>query len=68
MEEAEQAKKRLIFEEFFVFSAGLSLIRAARQNVQSPPYRDCELSGFLDALPFTPTGAQRRAMEEGLLF
>ena len=30
MEEAELAKKRMIFEEFFVFSAGLSLMRAAR--------------------------------------
>ena len=28
--EAEQAKKRLIFEEFFIFSAGLSLLRASR--------------------------------------
>ena len=28
--EAEMAKKRLIFEEFFIFSAGLSLMRAAR--------------------------------------
>ena len=31
MEEAELAKRRLIFEEFFVFSAGLSLMPTARQ-------------------------------------
>ena len=32
MAEAEAAKRRLIFEEFFVFSAGLSLMRAARAD------------------------------------
>ena len=64
MAEAELAKKRLIFEEFFVFSAGLSLMRSARAQKQSPPYRDLDLKPFMDALPFRLTGAQRRAMEE----
>ena len=64
MEEAEQAKRRLIFEEFFVFSAGLSLMRAARQTVSTAPYKDCDLTDFYGALPFSPTGAQRRAMED----
>jgi len=64
MEEAEMAKKRLIFEEFFVFSAGLSLMRAKRALKQSPPYQDTDLSAFLQALPFTLTGAQSRAIGE----
>ena len=64
MEEAEMAKKRLIFEEFFVFSAGLSLMRAARAQKQTVPYQDCELSGFYSRLPFTLTGAQHRAISE----
>ncbi len=64
MEEAEMAKKRLIFEEFFVFSAGLSLMRAARAQKQTAPYQDCDLSGFYSRLPFTLTGAQSRAIHE----
>ncbi len=64
MEEAEMAKKRLIFEEFFVFSAGLSLMRAARAQKKTIPYKNCDLSGFYSRLPFTLTGAQSRAIGE----
>lgn len=64
MEEAEQAKKRLIFEEFFVFSAGLALMRAARADVQAEPFTNCDLQPFLAQLPFSLTGAQRKAIDE----
>ncbi len=64
MEEAALAKKRLIFEEFFVFSAGLALMRAARAGKSVAPYKDLDLNGFYGALPFTLTGAQSRAIEE----
>ena len=64
MAEAEMAKKRLIFEEFFVFSAGLALIRAARAEKRTEAYGDTELSLFYNSLPFTLTGAQKRAVEE----
>jgi len=64
MEEAEQAKKRLIFEEFFVFSAGLSLMRAARGAKKVEPFGQTEMDAFYRTLPFTLTGAQRRAIEE----
>lgn len=64
MAEAEMAKKRLIFEEFFVFSAGLSLMRAARAEKKTDPYKNLELSAFTGALPFALTGAQKRAIDE----
>ncbi len=64
MEEAELAKRRLIFEEFFVFSAGLSLMRASRQRKNVAPYENCDLSAFYNALPFALTGAQQRAIGE----
>ena len=64
MAEAELAKKRLIFEEFFVFSAGLSLMRAARAEKRTEPYRNIDLMPFHHALPFTLTGAQNRAISE----
>ncbi|MBQ4600321.1 MAG: ATP-dependent DNA helicase RecG [Oscillospiraceae bacterium] len=64
MEEAELAKKRLVFEEFFVFSAGLSLMRAARAEKRTDPYQNRELTAFYAALPFALTGAQSRAIAE----
>ena len=64
MEEAELAKKRLIFEEFFVFSAGLSLMRATRAGIKAAPYENTDLSPLLGALPFSLTGAQSRAIAE----
>ena len=64
MEEAEMAKKRLIFEEFFIFSAGLSLMRAARATKAAPIYVNRDLTQFYGALPFRLTGAQQRAIQE----
>ena len=64
MEEAELAKRRLIFEEFFVFSAGLSLMRAARAGKRTPVYENTSLEEFYNVLPFTLTGAQNRAIDE----
>lgn len=64
MDEAMQARRRMIFEEFFVFSAGLSLMRAARAQKRTPPYRDTDIAPFLARLPFTLTGAQQRAIDE----
>ena len=64
MAEAEMAKKRLIFEEFFVFSAGLALMRASRAEKTTESYVNLDMKPFYGALPFTLTGAQSRAVEE----
>ena len=64
MAEAELAKKRLIFEEFFVFSAGLSLMRASRAEKKAEPYTNIDLMPFHMALPFRLTGAQNRAVSD----
>ena len=64
MEEAELARKRLIFEEFFIFSAGLSLMRASRAAKRTPAYENTDLTAFYAALPFHLTGAQQRAIGE----
>ena len=37
----------MIFEEFFVFSAGLSLMRAARKEKKTEPYTDFDMASFL---------------------
>ncbi len=64
MAEAELAKKRMVFEEFFVFSAGLALMRASRAEKTAQPYADCSLEPFYQALPFALTGAQERAVAD----
>ena len=64
MAEAELAKKRLIFEEFFVFSAGLALMRAQRARKKAKPYENLDLTPFYKSLPFTLTGAQQGAIDE----
>ena len=64
MEQAVQAKKRLIFEEFFVFSAGLSLMRSSRAEKKCTPYHNFNMKPFYGSLPFALTGAQSRAVEE----
>ena len=64
MEQAAQAKKRLIFEEFFVFSAGLSLMRSSRAEKKCAPYTNFNMKPFYGSLPFSLTGAQSRAVEE----
>ena len=64
MAEAEQAKRRMVFEEFFVFSAGLARLRAARQERRTVPFRRCDLAPFAAALPFALTGAQKRAIAD----
>ena len=64
MEQASQAKKRLIFEEFFVFSAGLSLMRSSRAEKKCTPYHNFNMKPFYGSLPFSLTGAQSRACKE----
>ena len=64
MAQAREARKRMIFEEFFVFSAGLALMRAARAEKRTAPYENTDLTSFYAGLPFTLTGAQQRAIEE----
>ncbi len=64
MAEAELAKKRLIFEEFFVFSAGLALMRAVRAKKTVRPYRDLDIQPFLAALPFTLTNDQQQTIRD----
>ena len=63
-EALELARKRLIFEEFFLFSAGLQLMRSRRKQAAAVPYVRLDLEKFYAALPFRLTGAQQRAVSE----
>ena len=64
MEALGQARRRLVFEEFFVFAAGLQLLRARRTAVRTRPFSCTDAAPFCARLPFQLTGAQRRAIAE----
>jgi len=60
----ELARRRLIFEELFYLAAGLALLKGRRSGAQGPACHQHSLTPFLDLLPFSPTAAQLRVMEE----
>ncbi len=60
------ARRRLVFEELFLLSCGLSLLRARRETAAGPVCRAVDMAEFYDALPFALTGAQRRAIEQSV--
>ena len=58
----EKARKRFIFEELFVLSCALGTRRG--QTVEGIPVPMPDFSLFYASLPFSPTDAQRKAVEE----
>ena len=60
------ARRRLAFEELFLFTLGLKRLRSRRETVSVPPCAAVDMAPFYDSLPFTLTEAQRRCVEEAL--
>lgn len=63
-EELALARRRLIFEELFYLSCGLAFLKERRGNETGPAFPKRPAAEFAALLPFTLTGAQRRAMDE----
>ncbi len=63
-EEIEAARQRLVFEELFFLSIGLCRLKGRRDHAQGPVCGAGSLEDFTACLPFSLTGAQRRAAEE----
>ncbi len=63
-EELAVARRRLVFEELFLLAIGLKKLRRRRDALTCTPYGNTEMSDFYARLPFSLTGAQRRAIEE----
>lgn len=63
MEQAQQARHRMVFEELFLLSCGMRLLRSRRAGKSGARLRDLSLNAFYRALPFSLTGAQQRAIE-----
>ncbi len=58
------AKKRLIFDEFFLFALGLSLTKKRAEKGTAPACENTDLSEFTALLPYELTGAQKRAVND----
>ena len=61
-----QAHRRLVFEELFLVTCGLHLLRSRRVDVAGPMCRAADMQPFYDALPFPLTDAQRRAIGDAV--
>ena len=59
-----EARRRMVFEELFVFRTGLMLMRGGRQKTTPIRIEKDFTQEFFASLPFTPTAAQRRAVRE----
>ena len=66
MEALELARRRLIFEELFVLACALGMMRTERVIEGGIKLNAIDTEEFFSALPFSPTGAQRRAVSEAL--
>ena len=62
--ELEAAKKAFIFEELYVFAAGVAISRQKRRKKDVLPFSDVDMKPFFDKLPFEFTSAQKRAFDE----
>ena len=58
------AKRRLVFDEFFLFAAGIGRSKGATDKHKAPVCADGDISPLLSMLPYTLTGAQTRAIED----
>lgn len=60
------ARRRLAFEEMFLFTLGLRRMKNRREAVHVAPCGEVDMSPFYSALPFRLTNAQKRCVDEAL--
>jgi ATP-dependent DNA helicase RecG len=61
----DAAKKRLVFQEFFLYSVALELIKSRREHIPGYIYKKkIDMNGFNSLLPFTLTNAQQRSIDD----
>ena len=58
------ARRRVIFEEFFTFACGLQLMQEQDRYSPGVSLQWYDPQAFYRLLPFAPTGAQRRAVDQ----
>ena len=62
--EVGQARRRMVFEELFLLCCGLQQLKERRKADTGIVFAQNGLDVFFETLPFSPTGAQRRAIAE----
>ena len=60
----EIAKKRLVFEEFFILQTTLRKMKISAEKKQGIRFTDKDITPFLSSLPFTLTNAQKKVTDE----
>ncbi len=63
-EEAEKAKERLVFDELLCLQLGLSRLKDEDKRVSCAAMTSVNMEPFFNLLPFNPTGAQQRAIQD----
>ncbi len=63
-ERLSEARRRLVFEEFFLYGLGLHMLRARRDRQSHYPCPKPVPQSFYDRLSFSLTGAQQRSLDE----
>ena len=58
------ARRRLIYEELLVLQLGIGRMKNRGSAATGAPMQRLDPNPFWDTLPFSPTGAQRRAVDE----
>ncbi|MCH5186765.1 MAG: ATP-dependent DNA helicase RecG [Oscillospiraceae bacterium] len=64
MENAEIARKRLVFEEFFILQTALRSRKILSRSASPHSFGDTDYSAFTALLPYSLTGAQKRVLDE----
>ena len=64
LEAAKAARNRFIFEELLTLSCALFGLRNSRLQKLTTPLRTVNISPFISSLPFSPTNAQFRCIDE----
>lgn len=62
----ELARRRLIFEELFVLACAIGRMKGERVNTGGIMIDKCDMHEFYSSLPFVPTKAQQRAVEQAM--
>lgn len=60
----ERAKRRLVYDEFFLFAVRMRLAREEMSHGHTVPFRKVDLSPYTSLLGYELTGAQKRAVAD----
>lgn len=63
-DEAQNARKRLSLEALVTYSTAMLSIRGARETVSCEPINAAEIDNFYSILPYEPTNAQKRSIND----